>query len=101
MTLPRLSTSLRWVIPINAGAIVVSSMFPGTDPDECLKGFLNFLRKVYGSRNLEVDESVYRSEKSTGHNNRSLAWIMNDRRVFSYSRNIAAVEFIEDLPYSD
>jgi len=65
---------------INAGAIVVSSMFPGTNPDE-----------------FEVNESVYRSEKSTGHNNRSLAWIMNDRRVFSYSRNTAAVEFIEGV----
>lgn len=26
---------------INAGAIVVSSMFPGTNPDECFEGFLN------------------------------------------------------------
>jgi len=82
---------------INAGAIVVSSMFPGTNPDECFEGFLSFTRKVCGNPNLEVNESVYRSEKSTGHNNRSLAWIMNDRRVFSYSRNIAAVEFIEGV----
>lgn len=82
---------------INAGAIVVSSMFPGNSPDECFEGFLNFLRKVCNNSNLEVDESVYRSEKSTGHNNRSLAWIMNDRRVFSYNRNVAAVEFIEGV----
>ncbi len=82
---------------INAGAIVVSSMFPGSDPDACFDGFLNFLRKVCGNANLEVKESVYRSEKNTGHNNRSLAWIMNDRRVFSYGRKIAAVEFIEGV----
>ncbi len=82
---------------INAGAIVISSMFPGANPDECFEGFLNFIRKICGNSNLEVNESVYRSEKSTGHNNRSLAWIMNDRRVFSYSRNTAAVEFIEGV----
>ena len=79
---------------INAGAIVVSSMFPGDNPDERFEGFLNFVRKVCSNPNLEVDESVYLSEKNTGHNNRSLAWIMNDRRVFSYDRKIAAREFI-------
>ena len=79
---------------INAGAIVVSSMFPGDTPDERFECFLNFVRKVCSNPNLEVDESVYLSEKNTGHNNRSLAWIMNDRRVFSYDRKIAAREFI-------
>ena len=82
---------------INAGAIVVSSMFPGVSPDECFEGFLNFLRKVCRNPNLDVDESVYRSEKNTGHNNRSLAWVMNDRRVFSYNHDIAAVEYIEGV----
>ena len=82
---------------INAGAIVVSSMFPGSNTQEQFAGFLSFCQKVCGNPNLEVDEGVYRSEKLTGHNNRSLAWIMNDRRVFSYKSNIAAVEFIEGV----
>ena len=82
---------------INAGAIVVSSMFPGNNPDDQFEGFLNFARKVCGNPNLEVDEGVYRSEKMTGHNNRSLAWIMNDRRVFWYKDNLSAVEFIEGV----
>ena len=82
---------------INAGAIVVSSMFPGNNPDDQFEGFLNFARKVCGNPNLEVDEGVYRSEKMTGHNNRSLAWIMNDRRVFWYKDNFSAVEFIEGV----
>ncbi len=82
---------------INAGAIVVSSMFPGSNTQEQFAGFLSFCRKVCGNPDLEVDEAVYRSEKLTGHNNRSLAWIMNDRRVFSYKSNIAAVEFIEGV----
>jgi len=82
---------------INAGAIVVSSMFPGDGPDACFDGFLSFLRKVCANPGLGVDKSVYRSEKSTGHNNRSLAWIMNDRRVFSYDRKVAAVAFIEGV----
>jgi glutaminase len=82
---------------INAGAIVVSSMFPVDSPDDQFEGFLNFARKICGNPNLEVDEGVYRSEKKTGHNNRSLAWIMNDRRVFSYKDHISAVEFIEGV----
>ncbi|MEE8551038.1 MAG: glutaminase A [Gemmatimonadota bacterium] len=82
---------------INAGAIVVSSMFPGGDPDQQFKGFLRFIRKVCGNPNLEIQEDVYRSEKATGHNNRSLAWIMNDRRVFLYKRDIPPVEYIEGV----
>ena len=82
---------------INAGAIVVSSMFPGEDCGQRFEGFLRFVRKVCRNPNLEVNEDVYRSEKATGHNNRSLAWIMNDRRVFSYKRDLAAVEFVEGV----
>jgi glutaminase len=44
-----------------------------------------------------MQEDVYRSEKATGHNNRSLAWIMNDRRVFLYKRDIPPVEYIEGV----
>jgi len=82
---------------INAGAIVVSSMFPGDAPDQQFQGFLDFVRKVCGNPSLEVDSAIYGSEKTTGHNNRSLAWIMNDRRVFSYKRDLSAVDFIEGV----
>ena len=82
---------------INAGAIVICSMFPGGDPDQQFEGFLRFIRKVCRNPNLEIQEDVYRSEKATGHNNRSLAWIMNDRRVFLYKRHIPPVEYIEGV----
>ncbi len=82
---------------INAGAIVISSMFPGADPHQQFEGFLRFIRKVCRNPNLEMQEDVYRSEKATGHNNRSLAWIMNDRRVFLYKRDIPPVEYIEGV----
>jgi len=82
---------------INAGAIVISSMFPGADPHQQFEGFLRFIRKVCHNPNLEMQEDVYRSEKATGHNNRSLAWIMNDRRVFLYKRDIPPVEYIEGV----
>ena len=82
---------------INAGAIVISSMFPGGDPHQQFEGFLRFIRKVCRNPNLEIQEDVYRSEKATGHNNRSLAWIMNDRRVFFYKRDIPPVEYIEGV----
>ncbi len=82
---------------INAGAIVISSMFPGDDPNQRFQGFLRFVRKFCKNPGLEVNEDVYRSEKATGHNNRSLAWIMNDRRVFLYKRDMAPVEYIEGV----
>jgi len=82
---------------INAGAIVISSMFPGNDPAECFGGFLRFAQKICSNPNLDVNEDVYRSEKATGHNNRSLAWIMNDRRVFLYKRDVSPVEYIEGV----
>lgn len=82
---------------INAGAIVISSMFSGADPHQQFEGFLRFIRKVCRNPNVEIQEDVYRSEKATGHNNRSLAWIMNDRRVFLYKRDIPPVEYIEGV----
>lgn len=82
---------------INAGAIVVSSLFPGGGPDERFDGFLEFARKACGNPDLEVVEAVHRSERNTGHNNRSLAWIMNDRGVFSHKRGTAAVDYIEGV----
>ncbi len=82
---------------INAGAIIISSMFPGNDPAERFGGFLRFAQKICSNPNLEVNEDVYQSEKATGHNNRSLAWIMNDRRVFLYKRDVPPVEYIEGV----
>ena len=82
---------------INAGAIVVSSLFPGRDPDERFAGFLDFVRKVCVNADLQLNEKVYLSEKATGHNNRSLAWIMNDRKVFSYKHDLTPGEFVEGI----
>ena len=82
---------------INAGAIVISSMFPGVDPDQRFQEFLRFVRKFCRNPDLKVKDDVYLSEKITGHNNRSLAWIMNDRRVFLYKRDVPPVEYIEGV----
>jgi glutaminase len=82
---------------INAGAIVVSSLFPGGDPDERFGGFLEYAHKACGNPDLEEVEGVHCSERNTSHNNRSLGWIMNNLGVFSHMRSTAAVDYIEGV----
>jgi len=63
---------------INAGAIVVSSLLKGKNKDEKFSRLLNFIRKISGNDNLDIDEDVYLSEKSTGDRNRAMAYFMKD-----------------------
>ncbi|MBT7615755.1 MAG: hypothetical protein HN590_00560, partial [Calditrichaeota bacterium] len=50
---------------INVGAIYISSLFPGDNPDEKFDGFFEFVKKICGDDNMIIDESVYKSEKKT------------------------------------
>jgi glutaminase len=91
---------------INVGAIYISSLFPGDNPDEKFDGFFEFVKKICGDDNMIIDESVYKSEKKTGHNNRALAWKMMADRIFiapgkgkvdPNSEHELEVRFIEDI----
>ncbi|HHU61682.1 MAG TPA: glutaminase A, partial [Natronincola sp.] len=62
---------------INAGAIAVCSLIPGTDVDERFQLIKTLLSKILG-RPICVDKAVYESEKKTGHRNRSLAYFLKD-----------------------
>lgn len=66
---------------INAGAISVVSMLKGENSEEKFNNVLNFLRKICNNPNIDLNESVYLSEKSTGHRNRSLAYFMKSTKV--------------------
>lgn len=66
---------------INAGAIAIVSLIKGKDSEEVFSKILNFTRKMTGNPNLVVNEDIYRSEKSTGHRNRSLAYFMKSTGI--------------------
>lgn len=60
---------------INAGAILTCSLIEGADADARFARVLDLLSGFAG-RELEVDESVFDSEATTGHRNRALAHLM-------------------------
>lgn len=70
---------------INVGAILITSMFPGSDVKEQFQGFFTFMKKLCGDSKMLIDEAVYESENKTGHNNRSLAWRMDAEGIFRHS----------------
>ncbi|NMB00775.1 MAG: glutaminase A [Firmicutes bacterium] len=62
---------------INAGAIAVCSLIPGDSVEERFALITDLLEKIL-DRPIDIDESVYQSEKETGHRNRALAYFLKD-----------------------
>ncbi|MDB5325844.1 MAG: glutaminase, partial [Phycisphaerales bacterium] len=60
---------------INAGAIATASLIHGDDPTDRLKKTLAAFN-AFAGRELNVDMSVFVSERSTGHRNRAIAHLM-------------------------
>lgn len=63
---------------INAGAIAVTSMIKGDDPDDKIERLLQLTRRLTRSDNVKVNERVYLSEKKTADRNRALAYFMRE-----------------------
>lgn len=63
---------------INAGAIVTASCIETPDP---FASFLELVRRLCGNPHIELNESVYRSEKKTGTRNRSIAFLLKSDHV--------------------
>lgn len=63
---------------INAGAIAVASLIKGEDSEMKFNRLLALFKKICHNENLQVNEEVYLSEKSTGNRNRALAYFMKD-----------------------
>jgi glutaminase len=77
----RLETSVRgkpFNPLINAGAIVVSGLMPGSTPDDKSARFRGFVGALLGRGDVSKDEEVYESEKSTAARNRSIAWFLKE-----------------------
>lgn len=67
---------------INAGAIATTSLVAGHSADDRLERLLSVFA-MYAGRPLEVDESVYRSEKETGHRNRAIGHMLRNFDVLT------------------
>ena len=90
---------------INAGAIAVTALVPGSDPAARFARILDCLGRFAG-RALDVDEAVYRSEAATGDRNRALAYLMRGtgalrgdptEAVETYFRQCAVRATVADL----
>ncbi len=61
---------------VNMGAIVMCSLIHGRSYDERFRRLLELTRRLAGDEEIDVDEAVYRSEKSHGSKNRALAYLL-------------------------
>ncbi len=66
---------------INAGAIVVSSLMPGSDARERFAGFRNYVGNLVGNDSLAMDGEVFVSERDSAYRNRSIAWFLKELRL--------------------
>ncbi|MBP1156695.1 MULTISPECIES: glutaminase A [unclassified Paenibacillus] len=76
---------------INAGAIAISSLIHGATPAEKTERILAFFRELAGDATLTYNEAVYRSESSTAHRNRSLAYFLKDNEVLSEADDVEEI----------
>ena len=90
---------------VNAGAIVTTSLVGGADARERFERIRDLLSRCAG-RELELDQSVYESERDTGDRNRALAYLMRsagsltidvDEAVDVYFRQCSVLVTTEDL----
>lgn len=61
---------------INTGAIALCTLIHGDSYDVKFERLLELTRLLADNHDLEVDESVYMSEKETGNKNRALAYML-------------------------
>lgn len=66
---------------INAGAIVTTSMVEGSSSIEAFNRIIDFTRRITNNPEININESVYLSEKETGNRNRALAYFMKSTGV--------------------
>lgn len=90
---------------VNAGAIVTANLVGGADRDEQFQRILAGL-SAFAGRPLEVDASVFASERTTGDRNRAIAYLMRsaglldadvDAAVEMYFRQCSILVTAQDL----
>jgi glutaminase len=90
---------------INAGAIASAGMIAGAGAGEKFERIRAML-SAYAGRDLEVSESVFRSEKETGHRNRAIGHLLRNAGILDgdvdavcdrYFRQCAVLTTADDL----
>ena len=61
---------------VNMGAIVMCTLIKGENYRDRFNRLLDLTRQLANNPEIDVDEEVYQSEKSTGNKNRALAFLM-------------------------
>lgn len=59
---------------VNSGAIAATALIGGADRDDRMARILDQFR-AFAGRPLAIDENIYRSEATTGHRNRAIAYL--------------------------
>lgn len=67
---------------INSGAILTTSLIKG-DGDEKFTKILGLTRLMANNERISFNEEVYLSEKLTGSRNRSMAYLMESKKILS------------------
>ncbi len=65
---------------INAGAIATVALINGETSNDKFERMLACYERYLGRR-VQLDEDVYRSEKSTGHRNRAIAYLLHNSNI--------------------
>jgi len=90
---------------INAGAIATVALVKGDTPEAKFSRMLQCYEKYLGHP-VVIDEDVYRSEKSTGHRNRAIAYLLRNSNIIEkdpddeldvYFKQCALLVTCEDL----
>ena len=68
---------------INAGAISLCTLIKGSTFREKTNRILEFTRKLAKNDLIEIDSTVYLSEKATGDKNRALAYMLNAYKMIN------------------
>lgn len=66
---------------INAGAIATTSLIKGKNLKDKEERMLSFFRKLAKNDSLQINKSVYESEKLTGNRNRAMAYLLKNDGV--------------------
>ena len=77
---------------VNMGAIAMCNLIKGDDYNDKFTRLLSLTRELACNPNIELNESVYRSEKMTGNKNRALAFMLK-----TYGMLTDEVEDVLDL----
>src|SRR5690606_14655805 len=73
---------------INAGAIATTSLVRGNSGEDKIQRILGVF-STYAGRVLSIDNTVYSSEKETGHRNRAIGHMLRNFDILSEDPDIA------------